>query len=170
MTYDEYIIRSRELYHYGVKGMKWGVRRTPEQLGHRSSKGSGTASEYSMHKSSHQYQIRDKKGRVLSKLSYWDYNIDGFDWVLVADVDTRPSHQGKGLGTKLMQEVYSDVTRKEPDKGIYVFARQDNNRAIGFYKNLGYKTVKPYSLDDGEYYIMAKGKADTRQFDEIDFR
>ena len=25
---------SSELYHYGVKGMKWGVRRTPEQLGH----------------------------------------------------------------------------------------------------------------------------------------
>lgn len=23
------------LAHYGVKGMKWGVRRTPEQLGHR---------------------------------------------------------------------------------------------------------------------------------------
>lgn len=22
------------LVHYGVKGMKWGVRRTPEQLGH----------------------------------------------------------------------------------------------------------------------------------------
>lgn len=30
-----YILYHGELYHYGVKGMKWGVRRTPEQLGHK---------------------------------------------------------------------------------------------------------------------------------------
>ena len=29
------VCSSNELYHYGVKGMKWGVRRTPEQLGHK---------------------------------------------------------------------------------------------------------------------------------------
>lgn len=27
-----------ELYHHGVKGMKWGVRRTPAQLGHKTNK------------------------------------------------------------------------------------------------------------------------------------
>ena len=32
---SEYYIANGELYHHGVKGMKWGVRRTPAQLGHK---------------------------------------------------------------------------------------------------------------------------------------
>lgn len=35
-------MENNELYHYGVLGMHWGVRRTPEQLGHRT-KSSGYA-------------------------------------------------------------------------------------------------------------------------------
>lgn len=44
-TANRYIITSEgnfylvpsdsELYHHGIKGMKWGIRRTPQQLGHK---------------------------------------------------------------------------------------------------------------------------------------
>lgn len=34
-----------ELYHHGIKGMKWGVRRTPEQLGHRTSNRSASSNK-----------------------------------------------------------------------------------------------------------------------------
>ena len=33
---DFYLVPSgAELYHHGVKGQKWGIRRTPQQLGHK---------------------------------------------------------------------------------------------------------------------------------------
>lgn len=34
-----------ELYHHGIKGMKWGVRRTPAQLGHKISSGKKRVSQ-----------------------------------------------------------------------------------------------------------------------------
>ena len=51
-----------ELYHYGIKGMKWGVRRTPEQLGHHAGvkkKKSGITEK--LQKSSQKF---DKKGML----------------------------------------------------------------------------------------------------------
>lgn len=41
-----------ELYHYGVVGMKWGIRRTPEELGHKKN---------SKRKTSHQIKKDRKK-------------------------------------------------------------------------------------------------------------
>lgn len=41
---DEYEMIDEELYHHGIKGMKWGVRRTPEELGHDTGKAKGFVS------------------------------------------------------------------------------------------------------------------------------
>lgn len=152
------------LVHHGVKGMKWGVRRTPEQLGRKR-----TQKDLTLSKGKNSYSIKDKNGSVVSKLSYYDYKIKGFDWVLISDVDTKPSHRKQGLATKLMDKVYYDVTKKNPNKGLYMFVKQNNENAIRLYDHLGYKTVKPYNLKDGLYYIMAKGNADVKQFDNMSF-
>lgn len=54
----------QELYHFGIKGMKWGVRRTPEQLGHRtaSKKKSFTSTELAK-------KLFTKKSKVSSSTS-----------------------------------------------------------------------------------------------------
>lgn len=54
-----------ELMHYGVKGMKWGVRRTPAQLGHRTSSGTGKKSSKS---SSSSGSSLKKAGKKVSSL------------------------------------------------------------------------------------------------------
>lgn len=59
-----------ELYHYGIKGMQWGVRRTPEELGHykvgKTSKSSKTPKSSKMPKKK---SILKKKIEALKKKS-----------------------------------------------------------------------------------------------------
>ena len=49
MPNDVYVAESFDEYleHHGIKGMHWGIRRTPEQLGHRVSKARERFLEYS---------------------------------------------------------------------------------------------------------------------------
>lgn len=46
-----------QLYHHGIKGMKWGVRRTPERLDHRTvCDKKKSISEHDDHKKAHNYK------------------------------------------------------------------------------------------------------------------
>ena len=80
------------LKHYGVKGMKWGVRRTPEQLGHHAITKKKT---YSKDMDTISYSIKDKNGSTISKMNVYDFKIKDFDWALLADLDTALEHRGK---------------------------------------------------------------------------
>lgn len=56
-----------ELYHHGVKGMKWGIRRTPAQLGHKTS--SKKSSKKSSSESSGKPGLFKRKAKEPAKTS-----------------------------------------------------------------------------------------------------
>lgn len=118
-------------------------------------------------KKGHRYAFKDNDGNIISKLDQYDYNVKNFDWVLMANVETKPEYRGQGLASKLINELCADVSKT--NKGVYLLVRPDNKNAISLYKKLKFKTIKTYKLKDGEYIIMAKGNADTNQFTNMNF-
>lgn len=77
-------MRENELYHYGVLGMKWGVRRTPEQLararGKRSSSSESVHEDYKKAhdnksiKSMSDAELRSKLNRIQMEQQYSKLN------------------------------------------------------------------------------------------------
>lgn len=122
-----------------------------------------------LYKSDDSCSFKDKNGKVISNVSYYDFNMKNFDWILIANVKTKPYYRGNGLATKLMNIAENDIKKKYPNKGLYLFVKSNNNTAINLYKKLGFKIIKKYKLKDKLYDIMCKGSADISQFNKMKF-
>ena len=62
-------MNNNELYHYGIKGMKWGIRRTPAQLGHRPAKTTTSQRKSEMKKMS-DTELRNRINRIQMERQY----------------------------------------------------------------------------------------------------
>lgn len=67
-----------ELYHYGVKGQKWGVRRSPEQLGHIAKRKKNNIMDYmGKHKNvNDSKQVRHVKNKFFQGRSHLDGDLE----------------------------------------------------------------------------------------------
>lgn len=148
------------LSHHGVRNQQWGVRNGPPYPLSRISKKKTNFGGDS-------YILKNNRNELMGELKTFDYKIKDFDYVLISDVDTLPKYRRKGVATKLLNQAYSDAKKK--GKGLYLLVKQNNDPAIKTYEKNGFQRLKPYRLEDGDYYIFVKGGKDIHQFDKMNF-
>ena len=80
------------LMHHGVKGMKWGVRRTPEQLGHRTSGSMSDRQVYNTARKVYRLDAKNSSGRGTDRSKYKQMKLEE---KLEGHLASRPSDSKK---------------------------------------------------------------------------
>lgn len=150
----KYIIHNGEIYHHGVKGMKWGVRRTKEQLGYKnkskaSNKSLSINEKFSMKKTNIKlgdtpavsYEWTDTDGSPVARFHVFDW----WDGKNIEDLLVYDKYKGNGYSYQLLDY----ATKKLGVKNLAV--RKDNVIAKHVYDKYGFKTTE----EDDDYYYMS---------------
>ena len=123
---------------------------------------------FTLEKRKNTYIYRSSDNTIASKAQYFDYKIPSFDWVLIANVDTKKKYRRNGLAERLINQIYDDISNIK--KGVYVFVNIDNDSAIKLYKKCNFKILKKYKINNEIYFIMYRGNDEKiNQFNNISF-
>lgn len=139
----DYIIVDGELYHYGVKGMKWGIRRTAEQLGRKVASGVKKAADAAKEAHTKRKEVKTRQkaaSKPLSEMSNEELKAMKERLQLQKDVLTlktdiaRLSPQKVSMGKKFMEKFVSPTADKLlKDVGIPL-AEKELKKRLGLEK------------------------------------
>lgn len=95
--------------------------------------------------------------KVIGFIDYWIT----FDSATISQIAISNEFRRKGLGTKLLKEMYDDCYAKRV-RNITLEVRTENKSAIFMYEKFGFKNilVKPHYYDNGDdaYYMILEVK------------
>lgn len=153
-----------ELYHHGVKGMKWGVRNGPPyplysngQLGRAEQLTSQVLNKYKNQYNNLKHvkiadntsgRIYTKNGKVVAMINT-EKKSDGNIWI--QGLEVFGDNKGKGLGKELLNVAVNELGAS------HLSVRKTNHIAKQLYDKYGFKT---YASDDFMYYMKYNRKND----------
>lgn len=119
-----------------------------------------------LNKTEDKYYYTNGDGKVVSSITFNEFDIPNFNWILLSDLETDRAYRRKGLASSLIMEVYKDIARKR-GYGLYLMVKTTNGGAIKLYEELGFKKLK---VVNDKYYLYAYGNpSNTSQLLRMDF-
>lgn len=111
-------------------------------------------------------------GKKIASASYYLYSdMDNFDWINIADIDTKKEHRRKGYAYAILSKMISDLDKNYPKMGQYLLVKSDNIPAIRLYQKLGFREIRVITNKKKgiRYSVMTRGNADKQQLMTVDF-
>jgi len=105
-----------------------------------------------MEEQNHNYLLAKGDDDYMGYLAY-EINYNNSGLTKVHKIYILPSAQGKGLGRFFIENV-SQISRQHNDKGLSLNVNKYNDRAIAFYRRMGFEIDHKEENDIGNGFIM----------------
>lgn len=139
-----------DIYHHGVKGMKWGVRKKRKDAPFSISK--------TTKRNTISYTMREGKKKVgVGYVDDFDNGETNINWVSV-----KKKYRGKGYAQKAMREIIKDAEMRGRSF-VSLEVPTTSPDALHIYEKIGFKKVESITSSDDVWGGLTSMKLDLRK-------
>lgn len=111
-------------------------------------------------------------GEIVSQASYYIYpDVKDFNWINLADIDTKKEYRRRGYAQAILQRMLLDLDKAYPSMGQYLLVKCDNIPAIRLYQKFNFEEIRVVmnKKTGNRYSVMCRGNSDRDQLLHVDF-